>query len=249
MIKFFRKIRQKLLSENKFSKYLIYAVGEIILVVIGILIALSINNWNENKKTTANIKNLLIGLTNDLKQDTLLIQERLPFIEEHYKFNETLRQRVAKPNATLDTLIQIMQHEFNPNWKEQLNYNSNAYNSLNQTGLLEQLPINLQTTIKNFYSKKSALRDRVEKTTNDYQEKITSYVDRYTFGSTTIHDQGHLIDSLVWNKIDPSHLASTFQGISNFKRILFTETKDELNFSLTGSRNLIEQINNYLTND
>ena len=49
MIKFFRKIRQKLLSENKLSKYLIYAIGEIILVVIGILIALQINNWNEER--------------------------------------------------------------------------------------------------------------------------------------------------------------------------------------------------------
>ena len=52
MIKFFRRIRQRLLSENKFSKYLIYAIGEIILVVIGILIALSINNWNENRKNS-----------------------------------------------------------------------------------------------------------------------------------------------------------------------------------------------------
>ncbi|MFV1449327.1 DUF6090 family protein [Maribacter sp. HS] len=50
MIKFFRKIRQNLLSESKFSKYLIYAIGEIILVVIGILIALQINNWNEKQK-------------------------------------------------------------------------------------------------------------------------------------------------------------------------------------------------------
>jgi hypothetical protein len=50
MIKFFRKIRQRLVSENKFSKYLIYAFGEIILVVIGILIALQINNWNEERK-------------------------------------------------------------------------------------------------------------------------------------------------------------------------------------------------------
>ncbi|MCB0606018.1 MAG: hypothetical protein KDC25_14205, partial [Saprospiraceae bacterium] len=50
MIKFFRKIRQKLLTENKFSKYLIYAIGEIVLVVIGILIALGINNWNEQRK-------------------------------------------------------------------------------------------------------------------------------------------------------------------------------------------------------
>jgi sensor domain CHASE-containing protein len=50
MIKFFRKIRQKMLTESKFSKYLLYAIGEIVLVVIGILIALQINNWNENKK-------------------------------------------------------------------------------------------------------------------------------------------------------------------------------------------------------
>ena len=54
MIKFFRKIRQQLLTENKFSKYMIYAIGEIILVVIGILIALGINNWNENRKKIGN---------------------------------------------------------------------------------------------------------------------------------------------------------------------------------------------------
>jgi hypothetical protein len=50
MIKFFRKIRQNLLSEGKTGKYFKYAIGEIVLVVFGILIALSINNWNENKK-------------------------------------------------------------------------------------------------------------------------------------------------------------------------------------------------------
>jgi len=50
MIKFFRKIRQRLLSENKISKYLLYAFGEIVLVVIGIIIALQVNNWNEGRK-------------------------------------------------------------------------------------------------------------------------------------------------------------------------------------------------------
>tara|TARA_R110000744_G_scaffold97420_1_gene188243 strand:+ start:1859 stop:2056 length:198 start_codon:yes stop_codon:yes gene_type:complete len=50
MIKFFRKIRQKMLTENKFSKYLLYAIGEIVLVVIGILIALQVNNLNEVEK-------------------------------------------------------------------------------------------------------------------------------------------------------------------------------------------------------
>jgi len=50
MLSFFRKIRQKLLSQNRVTQYLAYAIGEIILVVIGILIALQVNNWNENRK-------------------------------------------------------------------------------------------------------------------------------------------------------------------------------------------------------
>jgi hypothetical protein len=71
MIKFFRQIRQNLIMENKTSKYFKYAIGEIFLVVIGILIALQINNWNEeqaNKKIERNyMKNLLEDLQNDTK--------------------------------------------------------------------------------------------------------------------------------------------------------------------------------------
>jgi hypothetical protein len=66
MIKFFRRIRQQLLSENKFSKYLLYAIGEIMLVVIGILIALQINNANEGKKQRAVEINYLKNLKADL---------------------------------------------------------------------------------------------------------------------------------------------------------------------------------------
>ena len=71
MIKFFRKIRQKLLSENKFNKYIVYAIGEIILVVIGILIALQINNNNEATKNKEKekiiLKEILTSLNNDFK--------------------------------------------------------------------------------------------------------------------------------------------------------------------------------------
>ena len=246
MIKFFRKIRHQLLSENLFSKYLLYAIVEIILVVIGILIALQINNWNENRKTNEKIRNSLLALKSDLSQDTLLISERLPFINEQYELNESLRARVAHSKATVDTLIHIMRFEFNPNWVVQIPYNTNTYNSLIQTGLIEGVSDSLKTNIKNFYNGKSALMDRVEKTTSDYQGKVTSYVNTYTFGVTKIHDQGALIDSLVWEKVDLGHLAATFQGISNFKRILFTETKQELEFSLTHSKQLIEQIDKFL---
>lgn len=75
MLKFFRKIRQKLLSESKFSKYLLYAVGEIILVVIGILIALQINNWNEQRITRDKELVYLNGIKNDLEMNILEIDE------------------------------------------------------------------------------------------------------------------------------------------------------------------------------
>ena len=71
MTPFFRRIRQKLANENKFLKYSRYAMGEIILVVIGILIALSINNWNEDRKKDlleiSVLKELKRNLTDDIK--------------------------------------------------------------------------------------------------------------------------------------------------------------------------------------
>lgn len=62
MIKFFRHIRKTLISENNMGKYFKYAIGEIILVVVGILIALSINNWNEQRKTNNREQFLLSAL-------------------------------------------------------------------------------------------------------------------------------------------------------------------------------------------
>lgn len=67
MIKFFRRIRQNLLSENRFSKYLFYAIGEIILVMIGILLALQVNNWNQRRQLAGAEQLLLKELLSDLE--------------------------------------------------------------------------------------------------------------------------------------------------------------------------------------
>jgi len=70
MIKFFRHIRKQLLTENKFSKYVLYAIGEIMLVVVGILIALAVNNWNQETKDHRLGKDYLSRIHRDLVQDT-----------------------------------------------------------------------------------------------------------------------------------------------------------------------------------
>ena len=82
MIKFFRHLRKQLLTENKLSKYLIYAIGEIVLVVIGILIALSINNWNENTKILNLEQEFLVDLKEDLNRNKELLKAR--YIRKYY---------------------------------------------------------------------------------------------------------------------------------------------------------------------
>ena len=77
MIKFFRHIRQRLLSEGKTGKYLKYAIGEIVLVVIGILIALQINNWNENQKARNSEKAILIGLKSEFQNNLVIIDSTI----------------------------------------------------------------------------------------------------------------------------------------------------------------------------
>jgi len=88
MIKLFRNIRQSLLMENKTSRYLKYAIGEIVLVVIGILIALQINNWNENRKAELAQKELLANFLNDLKADLELLQFFKETLSDYIKTHE-----------------------------------------------------------------------------------------------------------------------------------------------------------------
>ena len=75
MIKFFRHIRRALIQENKMGKYFKYAIGEIFLVVIGILIALQINNWNEVRKLQNEINIYLNQKLENLKEDRLRLIE------------------------------------------------------------------------------------------------------------------------------------------------------------------------------
>ena len=70
MIKIFRKIRQNLISEGTTGQYLKYAIGEIALLVIGILLALQLNNWNENGKSYNKARNYLFEIITDLQKDT-----------------------------------------------------------------------------------------------------------------------------------------------------------------------------------
>jgi len=152
MIKFFRKIRQTLLMENKTVKYFKYAIGEIILVVIGILIALQINIWNESRKQRqkeiVNLLELKKGLENDL------ITEFIPGIQKYTaieKASENLK-RYYKTNETIsnDSLIKYYRTSLQGEWN--FIFNIATFENLKSTGIDIISNDSLRSKISSLYS-------------------------------------------------------------------------------------------------
>jgi hypothetical protein len=111
MIKLFRNIRQNLINEGKTTKYFKYAIGEIVLVVIGILIALQINNWNEKRKEAIAVKNVLLEIKDDLIQDKaelkFKIQERNEDFEAQKRIVSVLETKTELNNNVRSDLGRI----------------------------------------------------------------------------------------------------------------------------------------------
>lgn len=98
MITLFKKIRQRLLTENRFGKYMSYAVGEIVLVVIGILIAVQLNNWNQERINDLQIEKLVDKVEEDLAHNIHLTSE----IINYYHVHDSLSILVIEGKLNID---------------------------------------------------------------------------------------------------------------------------------------------------
>ncbi len=169
MIKFFRKIRYDLLEKNKTGKYLKYAIGEIILVVIGILIALSINNWNENKKLrrveTEILKEVKANLENDLEG----IRENL----NHFKLKNKSENIIINWIEGSESFNDSLSIHFNSiQFGVEFNYNVTPYETLKQMGMRTIKNDSLRNQIATLYDINYEGYNRLIEYQNSYQSKI-----------------------------------------------------------------------------
>ncbi len=151
MIKFFRKIRKKLLSENKFSKYLIYAIGEIVLVVIGILIALQVNNQNQIKNEKKALKNYLdkiaINVKSDIKVAKFMIETRTQQSSLCAEATELISKKDWSDQRKITNAVFAMIIE------QPLNFNRSGFESLKNAGYLQHLDNpEIEELIYNYYN-------------------------------------------------------------------------------------------------
>ena len=152
MIKFFRKIRRKLLTENKFSRYLLYAIGEIVLVVIGILIALQLNASRQNHSNQNKLNKYLTLLLEDLENDKL----RFLFCKNADSLRaEHLNQYIYSGKTILSN--QTFKSAFDT---ETSVIHNSTYNSIKTNNILELIKdVEIQKAISEYYS----LADKVQK--------------------------------------------------------------------------------------
>ncbi|TPV35385.1 hypothetical protein FJ651_00240 [Paucihalobacter ruber] len=149
MIKFFRKIRYNLMSKNSTGKYLKYAIGEILLVVIGILIALQINNWNESKKNRAYEVTMLREVNEALEIDLTFLNENISYLESALKSYYALGIMKNEVSQYRDSLFEHLDkvREFGI----VLNLNISAYEAIKSGGLDKISDLTIKNQLSKLY--------------------------------------------------------------------------------------------------
>ncbi len=151
MIAFFRKIRQKLLDEKSFSSYLVYALGEIVLVVIGILIALQINNWNEARKMEDNRSKNLALIKEEIKANQKIIKEVYYY---HLRVNDSLKQiKLPKTEAEAKSSFSFW------NGLRILRLQDAAFQTAVQSGSSKDFQIEIAEAINGLYTAQEAYNE------------------------------------------------------------------------------------------
>jgi len=133
-----------MLKQSKFSRYLLYAIGEIVLVVIGILIALQINTWNENRKLKAKTKDYLMLLTEDLKKERENVNTQIDFVNDYFSRFETYLE--ASKNTTTIRDIAILLADVRPTTLTPT-YKIDVVEALNTTGDIKLIPAEIRKKI------------------------------------------------------------------------------------------------------
>jgi hypothetical protein len=148
MLRFFRQIRQRLLTDNKFSKYLLYAVGEILLVVIGILIALQVDNWKEDIKQNKRELILLSELKSNLKTNVRNLENDISVQTKSIRSFEYI---LNLPNKKLPFNDSISRYLYDIDYCTDVVLITSAFQTMKSSGLEIIRSDSLRMAIVNLY--------------------------------------------------------------------------------------------------
>jgi hypothetical protein len=236
MIKFFRKIRYELMGENKTGKYFKYAIGEIVLVVIGILIALQINNWNENRKTDIITQSYYAQILFDLDKETKNIEERVLFLDSSIASIDNYFGIMMRPNLEttqiLDELLKV-RVTF-----QLLSFNANTIGTLESTGEIKLLPEKIRNSLIELKREQDLISSRAKIVYDNY---LNGYEKADQLGFRRIQYSNPSVKDLDIEKNIPE-IILTLEGAISLKNYTDKNIRNYFKEMLQDIRNIKELI-------
>ena len=187
MIKFFRHIRKSLLMENKTGKYFKYAIGEIVLVIIGILIALQINNWNENRKTNIKVGTYLFALSEEVNNNIERLERTKTYAQNNLKKTLGVLEDLNDDSKNIDSDY-MYNSRLNPIYKTELE--SSVFQDILNSDILGNINDN---KLRGQILKISVLLEEYDRLNDNSQESWKEYMLPYF--------QQHLNVTNLWDSL------------------------------------------------
>ncbi|WP_223033036.1 DUF6090 family protein [Hanstruepera marina] len=246
MIKFFRRIRQSLILENKTGKYFKYAIGEIVLVVIGILIALQINamyNTSQNNKLKqVYVKNLI----SDLTKDTIQLNARLKVNENSYlKHSDSLLAIITKTTTTVEDVKNMGQTAGLIGLRTMNTYNTNTLNILTSTGNIDLFEDFVIQEIMEL----NRLQEYEISVSNGNRDSYFRNFGNYNENYTDSYGTNNLLAEQLWSNVDPIKHAPLYINALTIHNHAVTRYISLTKEIITKTEELLVVMNNLENND
>jgi hypothetical protein len=183
MLKFFRKIRHRLLKEGRVSRYLLYALGEILLVMIGILLALQINNWNTNNIEKKELHNYLKNIQNNLEADLIGIEKIKSFRDSSAAHSRHYLRIAEKEKISIKDYSSIMDSEYRVQYDEHFQAHKSGFETLKNSGYMGKLHgTEIENHLNEFYyiidkihERETSLNNTIENMENIASTEMQNY--------------------------------------------------------------------------
>lgn len=221
------------------SKYLKYALGEIILVMIGILLALQVNNWNEGLKQAKERNAFRSSLEKELRADKIYLTEKIEELNIHSEALFRFKEKVNAVGTDLTQLKSLVQNELVPFIPDFRGFNNNTYHSYASSGKLDLLNIEFQQELYFLNSLQNKALSDYGKYVDLYFDQISSFGQNYPLDiEIALLKKGKLYEQ-IWAKAQLEELATALNtwgtAKRNYYRIMisnFQEALDQTNYTL-----------------
>ena len=224
MITLFRRIRERLIASGSITKYLLYATGEILLVMIGILLALQVNNWNEERNADLKTREYYSQLLDDLKSDQVFVNRTIDELSAQLaQYQNYINLYSSEAELTPEQVReQISQLSLISN---PLTFNTSTIESLQNSGDIRLIPSNIRNRLidlKRLQNLTIIRFDNTQDGAGDITQKLSQLI-----GATTLparlENQPTMKEFL---RIDENlrELILVYEGIHRWKEVSLTET-------------------------